>query len=169
MEKETVLPQEHTAENPKGSSTPHRFAKAIGFLHTPAFLRLMIVFFACLLISIMFIISISPQRYDLHVGDVCPVDIKVPESSWEDSAATHQKRLEAESKVKTTYIRNDEIMDDILAHFDRIVKQLNLIVNEFAPSLEGYGEKNFSTEDIEGAQAYLLIAAPETEEGEEAA
>ena len=138
------------------------------FLRGGAFQRLLVAICAGTLIAILFIICVFPVRYDLTPGAVSPVDIKVTDSTWEDPAATKQRREEAESRVKTTFIRDESITTEILEQFETIVKALNQITNVYVPSLAGYTTGEFTPEDIQGARALLTVPVPESETGETA-
>ena len=78
-----------------------------------------------LLLSIC-LLAISPEQYDLSVGDVAPKTITASKDIV-DEITTERRRQAAADAVSPVYYKDDTISDTVLADMDAVFTELRAV------------------------------------------
>ncbi|MHB1461875.1 MAG: HD family phosphohydrolase [Armatimonadota bacterium] len=132
----------------KKTRSPHKAATRLGrllpFTHISAdWHRLTIAFISITALSSLFLWNLVPEAVPLQIGDVSNREVRAPRSvTYLDVAATEASRRAMMASVEpiTQYI--PEAMEDSLAEFDGLVKELQSPENrEIEPIATNFGIK----------------------------
>ncbi len=82
--------------------------------------------FTYLVLYTMLVAVITPDRYDLRVGQVSPITITASRDV-EDTLATQQLRNEAIAQVQPTYITDTEIQTKVLGNLENAFSRLETV------------------------------------------
>lgn len=113
------------------------------------FQRFLILFITFILLSLISIKNIIPQKYDLQEGQQSPVDIKSPRE-FVDEIATQEKLQKAISGVPLQYTKDTDLQQDAINKIKQFLSQLNdinsstLSENEKIKKLKEAAYFNFS-------------------------
>ena len=122
-------------------------------------LRVRQVLFAALtyvLLLILCLLAISPEKYDLKVGDVAPQTITASKDIV-DEITTERRRNAAANAVSPVYYKDDTISDTVLADMEtafaelRAVRELGAQIQQSWPD----GEGSYTEEDYQRASGLL--------------
>ena len=124
-------------------------------------LRLRQVLFAAgayVLLLIICMLAISPQQYDLSVGDVAPETITASKDIV-DEITTERRRQSAADAISPVYYKDDSISDAVLADMESAFSQLRAVRELGGQIRAGWAESvtQFTEEDY--AQATGLLTA----------
>ena len=124
------------------------------YLRSGDALRLLIMISGVLLLTLIFEVAIVPVRYDLRVGMVPQVTIAATKDVV-DEVATEKKRDQAAAAVTPTYRYQEGVTESVLAHFDEIFKELNL-VRQYGDTLPDQSPfRQYSKEELDYARTLL--------------
>lgn len=107
-----------------------------------------------LLLSIC-LLAISPEQYDLSVGDVAPKTITASKDIV-DEISTERRRQAASDAVSPVYYKDDTISDTVLTDMDAVFTELRA-VRELGAQIRGQWEDDDSFEEEDYAQATGLL------------
>lgn len=102
------------------------------------------------------LLAISPEQYDLKVGDVAPNTITASKDI-EDAITTARRRQAAADAVSPVYYKDDSISEVVLSDMDQIFSELRA-VRELGAQISALwedGEGSFSEEDYAQASGML--------------
>lgn len=130
--------------SPKAQKPSFR-KKAADYLGSQAFMRLLAILvggFFCLLI---FIISISPKRYNLVVGMV-PGQTIAAHKDVIDEVTTQVNRDAAAAAVAPTYHHQDGITEAVIANLEAVHAEI-VAVRQYAQTLPDYSNRRTYSQD----------------------
>jgi putative nucleotidyltransferase with HDIG domain len=112
----------------------------------------------------LFSIAITPERYDLQVGDIAYTTITASKDVV-DELATQRNRDEAVAQVEPTYLYKEGVTADVMHDLASILTQANTVQQYGQNTLEQYapGDPNkqkaymFTTAEIEYAKALIPL------------
>lgn len=121
--------------------------------------RLKQVLFAALTYLVLLLIcflTISPEQYDLSVGDVAPKTITASRDIV-DEITTNRRRQQAADAVSPVYYKDDTVSDAVLADLDAAFSELRAVRELAAQIQSGWTEADaaFTDEDYSQAQGML--------------
>ena len=108
-----------------------------------------------LLLLVICLMAISPEQYDLSVGDVAPKTITASKDIV-DEITTERRRQNAANAVSPVYYKDDSISDTVLADMDAIFTELRA-VRELGEQIRGTWGKDGAFTDEDYAQATGLL------------
>lgn len=117
------------------------------------------VLFAALTYLVLLLIcflTISPEQYDLSVGDVAPKTITASRDIV-DEITTNRRRQQAADAVSPVYYKDDTVSDAVLADLDAAFSELRAVRELAAQIQSGWTEADaaFTDEDYSQAQGML--------------
>ena len=74
----------------------------------------------------LFLLAISPQRYDLKVGDISPATITASKDVVDEISTTRQ-RDQAAQKVEPTYIFKEDVAGEVKQNLSAILQQISAV------------------------------------------
>ena len=74
----------------------------------------------------LFLLAITPQRYDLKVGDISPTTITASKDVVDEISTTRQRDLAAQ-KVEPTYIFKENVAGEVKQNLTSILQQLSTV------------------------------------------
>ncbi len=122
-------------------------------------LRVRQVLFAAatyLLLLLVCLLAISPEKYDLSVGDVAPQTITASKDIV-DEITTERRRVAAANAVSPVYYKDDTISDTVLADMETVFSELRA-VRELGAQIQANwpeGEGSYSEGDYDRASGLL--------------
>ena len=108
-----------------------------------------------LLLLVICLMAISPEQYDLSVGDVAPKTITASKDIV-DEITTERRRQNAANAVSPVYYKDDSISDTVLADMDAIFTELRA-VRELGEQIRGTWGEDGAFTDEDYAQATGLL------------
>ena len=108
-----------------------------------------------LLLLVICLMAISPEQYDLSVGDVAPKTITASKDIV-DEITTERRRQNAANAVSPVYYKDDSISDTVLADMDAIFTELRA-VRELGEQIRGTWGEDGAFTDEDYAQATGLF------------
>lgn len=109
----------------------------------PTVTTLIIGVMAYLALFVMLVMAISPERYDIQVGEVAKLTITASKDV-EDTITTQQRMDEAEKAVQPHYVSDAEVMPKVLEDLDEAFTRLESIRSWG----EGLGEEGAIGEEL---------------------
>ncbi len=108
------------------------------------------------LLLVVCLLAISPEKYDLSVGDVAPKTITASKDIV-DEITTERRRQAAASAVSPVYYKDDTISDTVLADMDAVFSELRAVRELGTQIKAGWvdGEGSFDDEDYDRAGGLL--------------
>ena len=98
-----------------------------------------VVLAGAVILCILFMVAITPQRYDLKVGDIAPTTITASKDVV-DEISTARQRESAANQVEPTYVYKDSVADEVMADLASVLAQANAVqqygrrvLEQFAP------------------------------------
>ena len=137
---------EDTAKRSWSDGLSHRVRQVLFWL---------LVYASLLVICFM---AISPEQYDLSVGDVSPQTITASRDII-DEMTTERRRQQASAAVSPVYFKDDTVSDTVMADMDAAFSQLRA-VRELGQQIRGAWEDvnaSFTDEDYAQAQHMLTL------------
>ena len=118
--------------------------------------QVLFVLLTYLVLLLICYLTISPEQYDLSVGDVAPKTITASRDVI-DEITTSRRRQQAADAVSPVYYRDDSIADDVLSDMEGVFSELRAVRELGAQIRAGWtdGEESFTDEDY-GQAAGLL-------------
>ena len=140
------LPQ--TLNIRKKQSLPRRLRS---FIRSKSFYRGLVIALGTLLCLLIFIITITPKRYNLTVGMV-PTQTIAANKDVEDEVTTLRNREAAAAAVTPTYHYQEGVTEKVMLSLDAVYAQM-LAVRQYAQSLEGAGpNRNYTLDEYKAAR-----------------
>ncbi len=102
---------------------------------------------------ILFVIAITPQRYDLKVGDIAP-DTITASKDVVDEISTARQREEAAAQVEPIYIFKEDVADEVLQNLSSVLSQVTAVQQYGRNILE-----SFAPDDPAAQNAYVFADA----------
>ncbi len=108
------------------------------------------------LLLVVCLLAISPEKYDLSVGDVAPKTITASKDIV-DEITTERRRQAAAAAVSPVYYKDDTISDTVLADMDEVFSELRAVRELGTQIKAGWedGEGSFTDEDYDRAGGLL--------------
>lgn len=121
--------------------------------------RVRLVLFAALTYLVLLLIcflTISPEQYDLSVGDVAPKTITASRDIV-DEITTNRRRQQAADAVSPVYFKDDTVSDAVMADMDAAFSELRAVRELGAQIQSGWTgeEDSFTDEDYSQALGML--------------
>ena len=109
-----------------------------------------------LVLLLICFLTISPEQYDLSVGDVAPKTITASRDIV-DEITTSRRRQQAADAVSPVYYKDDTVSDAVLADLDAAFSELRAVRELGAQIQSGWTEMDatFTDEDYSQAQGML--------------
>ena len=115
---------------------------------------------------VLFLVAITPERYNLHVGDIAPVTITASKDVV-DEVSTSRQREEAARQVEPSYLFKENLASEVSQNLTLLLAQVNRIQQYGQAILERYapGKPNaqrqyaFTTAEIDYARSQLTLIA----------
>ena len=109
-----------------------------------------------LVLLLICFLTISPEQYDLSVGDVAPKTITASRDIV-DEITTNRRRQQAADAVSPVYYKDDTVSDAVLADLDAAFSELRAVRELGAQIQSGWTEMDatFTDEDYSQAQGML--------------
>ena len=109
-----------------------------------------------LVLLLICFLTISPEQYDLSVGDVAPKTITASRDIV-DEITTSRRRQQAADAVSPVYYKDDTVSDAVLADLDAAFSELRAVRELGAQIQSGWTEMDatFTDEDYTQAQGML--------------
>ena len=118
--------------------------------------RTLISLAGILVIIALFLLAITPVRYNISVGMV-PTHTITANRDVVDEITTESLRNAAEKAVQPTYITVEETAEQVLQHMDQIFSQMDSVI-QYSETLNDYGpDRRYSAEEIEYARSILTL------------
>lgn len=108
------------------------------------------------LLLVVCLLAISPERYDLSVGDVAPQTITASKDIV-DEITTERRRSAAAAAVSPVYYKDDTISDTVLADMDVVFSELRAVRELGAQIQQSWeeGEGSYNEADYQRASGLL--------------
>ena len=114
-----------------------------------------------LMVAVLFL-AVTPQRYDLQVGDIAPVTITASKDVVDELSTAKQRDIAARA-VEPIYVHKSEVTPAVLANATAVLKQVKLVQQYGLTLCEQYeataeDKKKpyaFSSENLQYAQSLL--------------
>ena len=103
-------------------------------------------------------LAVSPEQYDLHVGDVAPKTITASRDTV-DEITTNRRRQMAADAVSPVYFRDESVAVTVLSDLDAVFSELRAVRELGSQIRAGWnGEVSYFTEgDYEQAESMLTM------------
>ena len=108
-----------------------------------------------LLLLAICLLAISPEQYDLSVGDVAPKTITASKDIV-DEITTERRRQAAADAVSPVYYKDDTISDTVLSDMEAVFTELRA-VRELGAQIRGLWDEDDTFSDEDYAQASGLL------------
>ncbi len=132
------------------------FSRLIGFTRSKAFAQGLIVALGSLLCIAIFMITITPKRYNLYTGMV-PNQTIAANKDVEDELTTKRNREAAADAVTPIYHFQDGVTEMVMLSLDNVYAQL-LEVRQYAQSLPEYNtSRTYTVEEYDTARDFLTL------------
>ncbi|NLX82451.1 MAG: HDIG domain-containing protein [Clostridiales bacterium] len=129
-----------------------------GFIYAKPFHQGLIVGIGSLLCLLIFLVSVTPKRYNLSVGMV-PNQTIAANKDVVDEVTTLRNREQAASGVTPVYHFQEGVADQVMLNLESVYAQM-LAVRQFAQSLSDYGPNRVYTVDEFTAAHNILNLVP---------
>ncbi len=147
-----MTPKKHTS--PVRNRRHHKTADELWkSLHSQQAKCLYVLIIGTAILMVLFLIAITPERYDLKVGDIAYKTITASKDVV-DEIATGRNRDEASRLVEPTYLYKDGVTAEIMQNLTAVLTQVNTI--------QQYGKMTLqqqAPDDARKQQAYEFTAA----------
>ena len=107
-----------------------------------------------LVLLLICFLTISPEQYDLSVGDVAPQTITASRDIV-DEISTNRRRRAASEMVSPVYFKDDTVSDTVMVSLDAAFSELRAVRELGAQIRSSRGEEPFTDEDYAQAQDML--------------
>ncbi len=140
--------------SPRGTQKPSFYKRMVNFLRSQAFIRLLAAMAGALLCLLVFMISISPKRYNLYVGMVPDQTISANKDVI-DEVTTKINRDAAASAVPPTFHHQEGITQTVIANLEAAHAEM-VSVRQFAQTLPDYsGRRTYSKDELLTAHSMM--------------
>ena len=139
----------------KTAKTPGRW---YDFVQSKGFHQGLIIGIGSLLCLVIFLVTVTPKRYNLTVGMV-PNQTIAANKDVEDEITTLRNREQAAGSVTPVYHFQDNVADKVMQNLDAVYAQM-LAVRQYAQSLPDHDEDREYTEDEFIAAHNILNLVP---------
>ena len=102
------------------------------------------------------LLAISPEQYDLSVGDVAPKTITASKDIV-DELTTERRRQAAADAVSPVYYKDDTVSDTVLSDMDAVFSELRAVRELGAQIRNAWGDEGGSFTEADYAQASGLV------------
>ena len=102
------------------------------------------------------LLAISPEQYDLSVGDVAPKTITASKDIV-DELTTERRRQAAADAVSPVYYKDDTVSDTVLSDMDAVFSELRAVRELGEQIRTSWGEEGGSFTDSDYTQASGLV------------
>ena len=132
------------------------FNKLVSFTNSKKFHQGLIIGIGSLLCLLIFIITVTPKRYNLSVG-IVPNQTISANKDVEDELTTLRNRDSAAAAVTPIYHYQEGVTEKVMLSLDAVYAQM-LAVRQFAQSLSDYGPNRLYTpEEYQAAHTILNL------------
>jgi len=118
-------------------------------------LFLLVAYFLLLLICVL---AVSPEQYDLSVGDVAPKTITASRDTI-DEITTERRRQQAADAVSPVYFKDESVSVTVLSEIDSVFSEMRAVRELGAQIRVGWKSESdsFTDEDYEQASGMLTM------------
>ena len=102
------------------------------------------------------LLAISPEQYDLSVGDVAPKTITASKDIV-DELTTERRRQAAADAVSPVYYKDDTVSDTVLSDMDAVFSELRAVRELGEQIRNAWGDEGGSFTEADYAQASGLV------------
>lgn len=142
--------------NTNEQKQPGFFARLANFTRSKSFSRGLVIGIGSVLCLVIFIVTITPKRYNLYVGMV-PNQTIAANKDVVDEITTTRNREAAAQAVTPIYHYQDGITEMVMQSLDNVYAQL-LDVRQYALSLPDYSpNRTYSIEEYDTARGFLSL------------
>ncbi len=138
---------------------PIRKILALRMFHKSYFWNILILVLTFFLIFFILFTAVSPERYELKVGDIAPEPIPAPRDV-EDELATQAKRQEAMEKVPEYYTLHQNITAGTIAEIEEIFEKMDEARSKVEERLRQWEEEQ---KQGQGGESPMPSYAPQEE------
>lgn len=148
----------------RNNTKPKRSIKRV--LTTPIFKSVLVIIASVIVLSLLFFVGITPQRYNLKVGDIARNTITASKDVV-DEISTQVKRDEAAAQVEPSYIFKEELTTQVMTDLAATLTEVRSVqqygrtqLETFAPGDE-QAQANFvfSDTNLEYAKSKLTTVS----------
>ena len=111
---------------------------------------------AYLILLAICLLAISPEQYDLSVGDVAPKTITASKDIV-DEITTERRRQAAADAVSPVYYKDDTVSDTVLSDMDAVFSELRAVRELGEQIRNAWGDEGGSFTEADYAQASGLV------------
>ena len=111
---------------------------------------------AYLILLAICLLAISPEQYDLSVGDVAPKTITASKDIV-DELTTERRRQAAADAVSPVYYKDDTVSDTVLSDMDAVFSELRAVRELGEQIRNAWGDEGGSFTEADYAQASGLV------------
>ncbi|HHY83030.1 MAG TPA: HDIG domain-containing protein [Clostridiales bacterium] len=119
---------------------PVRRMPVINFLLHPFFADAVVGLLVSALIFVLVLSAISPEKYELKVGDILSEPIAAPRDV-EDVRATRERILQARDRVNDIYTLDQTITNEVVAEVEGIFEGMKTVRDKAAEKLQKWEEQ----------------------------
>ncbi len=131
-----------------------RFSGLSRTLHSGGFLRMSVILSGSLLCLIVFMLTVTPKRYNLYVGMV-PNQTIAANKDVEDELTTLRYRKAAADAVMPVFHYQEGVTEEVMNNLEDVYAQMSS-VRQFAQSLPDYGpDRAYSGEELQAARELM--------------
>lgn len=134
------------------------FARLAAFVHAKVFYQALVIGLGSLLCLLVFVVTITPKRYDLRIGMV-PSQTIAANKDVEDTITTKRNREAAAAAVTPIYHYKEGVTEKVMLSLDSTYAQM-LSVRQYAQSLADHGPARVYTGDEIQAASQLIAQIP---------
>ncbi|HNX63156.1 MAG TPA: HDIG domain-containing protein [Candidatus Limiplasma sp.] len=141
------------AAGTRAKRSPWSFAALWAKLRTMQARCWYVLLLGTLVMMALFFFAITPERYNLQVGDIAYTTITASKDVV-DEIATERNRDDAASKVEPTYLYKEGVTADVMHNLTSILTQANTV--------QQYGQKTLEQHapgDLQKQKAYVFTTA----------
>ena len=138
---------------PAGSASGRRKDKSRGFFSTPSAQCALLYTGLTVLIMVVFVISLIPQKYHLREGQIPTVTIASTKDVV-DEITTEEKKNEAARNVAVVTDYDDQVKGRVMAKLEQILSEMRSI-NQFARTLDKKAGEGYTKEELRYAGSML--------------
>jgi putative nucleotidyltransferase with HDIG domain len=130
---------------PPGMKPPSIYKRMVDFLRSQSFVRLLAAMAGALLCLLLFMISISPKRYNLYVGMVPDQTISANKDVI-DEVTTKINRDAAAAAVTPTFHHQEGITETVVSNLEAAHAEM-VAVRQYAQTLPDYSSRRTYSKD----------------------
>ena len=122
-------------------------------LHSRTSACVYVLLAGALILCLLVLVAITPQRYDLKVGDIAHSTITASKDVVDEISTTRQREVAA-AGVEPTYVFKEGVSAEVMQSLNTVLKQTDAV--------QQYGRKlleQYAPEDAQRQQAYRFTDA----------